>query len=582
MSSNSPLSHLSRPSTQYPRRFAPEKLNASDWLQLEPLYKELLFRPLENSAAFRRWVEDRSELDSIVKEEESRLYIAMTCDTQNPLHSAAFQHFIEEIEPRLAPLSNQLDQKMVSSNFAEDFEKEHPLWFKSLRTSIELFREENIAVETAIALEIQRYQQLTGSQSAHFRGEQKTLIQLSSLLEENDRTLREEAWRVITMRREEDREALDLHFETLFELRQKVSRQCGYPSFVDYIFEQKNRWDYTAADCQKFHAAVEESVVPLYRKILKRRAAEMKLDRLRPWDLACDSQGREPLKIFDGSHELEEIAENIFSAISPRFKEPFQKMRDLKLLDLDNRPGKAPGGYQSALDELRLPFIFMNSVGTTGDLFTLLHEGGHSFHQFFMAPIDLLAEREPPLEFAEVASMSMELLGLEQLHRFFPSDVVARIRREQLEAIPGLLCWIAQIDAFQIWLYQHPQQSRQERYSCWLDLDRRFGPGEIVDWSDLENFREIAWQKQLHLFEVPFYYIEYGIAQLGALQVWDNFRKHHAEAVDNYAAALSMGGKLSLKELFSKAGIAFGMDSDTFAPLLGSLTKELNLESLNG
>ena len=570
------LDHLERPCAEFPRRFVARKIDASDWNALRPFYEDLVERVLSGEEELRRWIADWSELDAVVREENSRLYIAMTTDTGNKEAAEAYSRFVETVEPELAPVEDKLNHRLVEHPLVGRLEEEFGVWLKGIRTEIELYRDENVPVETEIALEVQRYQQLTGSQSVVFDGEKKTLLQMAALQEEADRNLRERAWKAVAERRLQDRDALDAHYDKLLQLRLKVARQSDCPDYLDYVFKAKCRFDYTPADCRAFHDAVAERAVPLWREALKRRAEKMGLKRLRPWDLACDPLGRPKLAPFANVEELKEMCQKLFQAISPEFAGFFRKMRDLKLLDLDNRPGKAPGGYQCALEELRLPFIFMNSVGTVNDLFTLLHEGGHSFHQFLMAGQELLAYRDIPAEFAEVASMSTELLGLDKLGLVLPPDQVERVRVEQLEEILRLFCWIAQIDAFQHWIYVHPDQTARERSEEWQRLNDRFGAGEIVDWSGFEEFHACSWQRQLHLFETPFYYVEYGIAEMGALQMWRNSRKNPEKALADFRAGLSLGGSRPLPELFARSGLKFGLGGDTLFPLLDLVKENLD------
>jgi oligoendopeptidase F len=572
------LAHLVRPSQKHPRKHVSETLKANNWEELNSYLVVLESTELENMQDIEFFIEAWSEISSIVKEEGARLYINMTCFTDNQDNAMRFSEFVEEIEPRLAPIWDRLNRKIIESPLLADLDPYYNIWLRSIQNEIHLFREQNVPIETKIALELQAYQQVTGSMSVEHEGQTLTLAQFGLKLESNDRAEREMAWKKIWARRLQDKDTLNNHFHSLFQMRHQISENCGYSSFLDYIFKAKGRFDYTPTDCQNFHNAIEKHIVPKYRALLKERAQMMGLDRLKPWDLACDANGLSPLTPFKNSQEL--IAKNaqIFKNLDAELGEYFQTMIDQKLLDLDARLGKAPGGYQTTLDELRLPFIFMNAVGSNGDIYTLLHEGGHSFHQFLMNEQRLSSYRDIDAEIAEVASMSMELLGQSQLDIYYNPAESARARIDQFEDILRLLPWVAIVDSFQMWMYSNPNHTLEERTQKWLELDNRFGAGDIVDWTGLEEERAYSWQRQLHIFEVPFYYIEYGIAQLGALQIYQNFKTNPQGAIQKYKTGLKLGSSRPLPELFEAVGAKFEFNDEIVAPLAELVWKELQAE----
>jgi oligoendopeptidase F len=591
------LSNLPRPSHAYPRKYLDAHFAPNSWDSIEPVLTELLQRPLHTQQDAIKWILDSSELEAVIQEEGARLYINMTCFTDDEDNAKAFSSFIENIEPKLAAKAQHIRQKLIdylehavtnddavqsSHTGLDTVTAVSPLppmytnYIQSARNSHELFCEKNILLHTKESLQVQEYQKVTGAQSVVFEGEERTLSQMNSFLESPDRSLRESAWRSIAQRRLQDKHKLNTHFETLFALRNQIAQNAGFPNFVPYIFKQKQRWDYSPQDCETFHNTIEEHVVPLARALNERRRKNMNIPSLRPWDISCDPFGRPALKPFASSDDLTSKCSLIFHELDEELAAQFDQMRQLNLLDLNSRLGKAPGGYQCSLDEYRLPYIFMNAAGTNSDLFTLLHESGHSFHQFAMAHHDITQYRDIPSEFAEVASMSMELMGMDYLHFVYvnPEDR-QRAKQEQIEDIFSLLCWVATVDAFQIWMYSNPNHTPAQRSQKWLELTTRFNTG--VDWSGLEQELEHSWHRQLHIFEVPFYYIEYGIAQLGALQLWDQYRQNRKQALTHYKQALALGSSKPLKELFSTAGIHFDFSPQIVKPFMENLAKEVQL-----
>jgi oligoendopeptidase F len=419
----------------------------------------------------------------------------------------------------------------------------------------------------------QQYQKLIGSLTVNFRGEERTLVQMGRYQEETDRAVRQETWELVAKRRMQETDKLDDIFDSLVKLRTQIARNAGFENYRDFVFCQKGRFDYTPKDCYQFHESVEKEIMPAVRRIQAERRRQLGLETLRPWDLAVDSQNRPPLNPFKDVNQMVARTQEIFNQLDPELAGGFQEMQDLKLLDLDNRKGKAPGGYQSTLSEARVPFIFMNAVGVQRDVETILHEAGHAFHALATQQEDLYAYRGSPIEFCEVASMSMELLGNEFLEQFYAPAEANRARRVHLEGIIGFFPWMATVDAFQHWIYTHPDHTRVERRAAWIDLMNRFG-GE-VDWTGWEEARASVWHRQLHIFLYPFYYVEYGIAQLGALQVWANSKKNKVEALQNYKKALKLGGSRPLPELFAAAGCRFQFDSATIKPLIQLAQTEL-------
>ncbi len=601
-----------------PRQFVPQTIDLGDWPQIAPWFDQLEARATgcKTVPALERWLLDWSELTAALDEESSRRYIAMTCHTDNPDAEKAYLHFVENVEPQLKPRQFTLEniyihrrdalhesqtKKESGTRGSRPSEKRYFVFDRDAKNHVELFRPENVPLETEEAKLSQQYQKLSGSLTVNFRDEEKTLVQMARYLEEPDRRLRQEAWELVAKRRLQEADKFDGLLDAQIKLRRQIAHNAGFGNYRDYAFRRLGRFDYTPEDCTRLHEAVEKQFMPIVRELQVERRRQLKLEKLQPWDLAVDPLNRPPLKPFAGVGQMVSRTQNIFDRLDGELGGGFQQMQDLRLLDLDNRKGKAPGGYQSTLNESRLPFIFMNAVGLQRDVETILHEAGHAFHALATRNEDLYAYRSAPIEFCEVASMSMELLGNEFIEEFYPAGEVARAsrpfdamremkhtgqtpvplpssdanraRRVHLEGIVGIFPWIATVDAFQHWIYLHPNHTRAERAAAWLELMDRFG-GD-VDWSGHEAARANLWHRQLHIFLHPFYYIEYGMAQLGALQVWVNSKRDKAKALGDYKKALRLGGSRPLPELFQAAGCKFEFSAKTVQPIAQMLREEL-------
>lgn len=559
-----------------PRQFVPAEASLGDWAQLSPLFDQLEARAARFSsvADFERWLLDWGELSAAIDEESSRRYIAMTCHTDDAEAKKVFLDFVEHVEPQLKPRQFKLSQIFLAHPLRSQLPtRRYEVLDRDTKVHVELFRQENVPLETEETKLGQRYQEITGSLTVKFRGEEKTLPQMAKFLEEPDRALRQEAWELVANRRLQETEKFEDIFDQMVKLREKIAANAGFPNYLDYAFRARGRFDYTPADCRQFHAAVETEIMPVVRELQTARRQQLQLSSLRPWDAEVDPFNRPPLKPFSDVAQMVSRTQNIFDRLDGTLAGGFQKMRDLHLLDLDNRKGKAPGGYQCSLNESRLPFIFMNAVGVQRDVETMLHEAGHAFHALATRPEPIYSYRHAPIEFCEVASMSMELLGNEHLEEFYTTPEADRARRTHLEGIVKFFPWMATVDAFQHWLYTHLGHTRAERSAAWLALMDRFGG--LADWSGYEKARANLWHRQLHIFLHPFYYVEYGIAQLGALQVWANSRRDKAGALRAYQQALALGGSRPLPELFQAAGCRLEFTAKTIHPLVKLVKEEL-------
>jgi len=484
-----------------PRHFVPQQIDLGDWSKIAPLFDALETRAPRCAAPaeLESWLLSWSELSAALDEEASRRYIAMTCHTDDPEAEQAYLHFVEQVEPQTKPRQFNLARLYVEHPLRPRLPKSrYEVFDRDTRAQVELFRPENVPLETEEAKLSQRYQKLIGSLAVTFRGEEQTLTRMARYLEEPDRAVRQEAWELVAARRLREADQLEEIFEQLLEIRQRIARNADFDNYRDYAFRRLGRFDYTPDDCLRFHEAVEAEVMPVIRELQVERCRKLGLQTLRPWDLAVDPLNRPPLRPFEQVEQMVSQTQKIFGQLDAELAEGFDRMRRLGLLDLDNRKGKAPGGYQSTLAEARLPFIFMNAVGVQRDVETILHEAGHAFHALAAREENLYAYRSAPIEFCEVASMSMELLGSEFLEQFYSGPEARRARRSHLEGVMSVLPWIATVDAFQHWIYTHPGHSRAERTAAWVNLMKRFG-GD-VDWSGHETAREPVASAVAHFY----------------------------------------------------------------------------------
>ena len=556
----------------FPLKWVPAGLNFDDWKQLAPLFDEL-----EKNAAtkdLRAWLQDWSEFESAWNEESSRRYVAMTCDTENAEKEKKYLHLETVIGPLGKPRWQKLKKLYLDHPKRKSLPKDrYGMMDRFIANEFELYREENIALEATDTELRQKYQKITGAMMVTYDGREQTLQQMGRYLEENDRTRRQEVWELIVRRRLQDSAALEDLYDEMVKLRTQIGRNAGFKDYRDYTFRAKGRFDYTPKHCHDFSKANEKSVAPALRRRHQRRKKLLGVDVLRPWDLGVDPEGRAPLRPFRTLDELMDGCGRIFRKVHPDFGKMFDYIRSKKYLDLDSRKGKAPGGYQTVFEVERVPFIFSNSAGLHRDVETLLHEGGHSFHSLQCRHLDPRFNRDYPTEFAEVASMGMELLGQPYLEEFYPKKEADRARAGHLEDLLSTYTWVATIDAFQHWVYTDPGHSRADRKNAWLVLRRRLGGGE--DWSGYEEAQSYNWHRQLHLFTVPFYYIEYGIAQTGALQVWRNAKKDRKKAIAKFREGESLGWTRSLPELFRAAGLKFDFSEKTIGPLIKTALADL-------
>lgn len=562
-------------SSKLDRNFVAQDLTFS-WDKIEPYYQQLLDRKIGSTTHLKQWLKDRSELSSVLSEAFAWRYIRMNIDTENETFQKEFQYFVQEINPKLAPFEDKLNKKLYNSPLKESLtERDYENLLKSCQTQIELFREENIPLFTQLEEEGQKFGAISAKMSIEYKGQEYTIQQAAKFLKSTNREERQAVYELIQKRRLKEKEELNKLFDHLISLRQEVAENAGFENYRDYKFKAMERFDYTVEDCEKFHLSIKQAATPIQDYLDTKRSELLALDTLKPWDTGVDISGQEPLKPFKNGDDLLAKTIKCFDKIDPFFGDCLRAMKEKNHLDLDSKKGKAPGGFNYPLYESGLPFIYMNAVGSMRDVTTMVHEGGHAVHSVLAQPLELVEFKSPPSEVAELASMSMELISMDYWDVYFDNEAdLKRAKRDQLLDVLSTLPWVAAIDKFQHWLYTHKNHSNEERYSAWLNIIHEFG-SNIVNWDGQEESKKNLWQKQLHLFEVPFYYIEYGMAQLGAIAVWRNFRKDQKKAIQDYKNALSLGYTRSIGEIYETAGIKFDFSQAYVSELMDFVKKEV-------
>ncbi|MBC7382632.1 MAG: M3 family oligoendopeptidase [Bacteroidia bacterium] len=557
------------------RRFLPDKLKVTSWDVLEPYYVKLLERQPGSKEELEEWLKDRSELEAFVSEDLAWRYVRMTCDTTDKELEKAYLFFVSEIDPKIAGYSDKLNHKLINCASLNQLDQaKYFIYLRSIKKEIEIFREENVPIQAEIATESQKYGVIVGNMSVEIDGKELTLQQAANYLKSQDRSKREDAFKKINAKRAEHNKELDDLFDRLIAMRHKMAVNAGFQNFRDYMFAAMGRFDYTPQDCFAFHDAIQQEVMPLVKAFNERRKEELGYE-LRPWDMEADTKNRPALEPFTSGADLVDKTVNCFKKVDDYFAWCIQTMDNMDRLDLESRKGKAPGGYNYPMAETSVPFIFMNAASSTRDVETMVHEGGHAVHSFLSKDLELAGFKSCPSEVAELASMSMELISFDGQDEFYKNkEDFNRAKHEHLEGIIKILPWIATIDKFQHWIYTHPDHTAEERKTYWIQLSNEFGTG-LVNWTGYEEILSYTWQKQLHLYEVPFYYIEYGMAQLGALAVWRNYLTNKQKALEQYKAALSLGYTKTIGEIYKTAGIEFNFSQNYIKELMSFVNTQL-------
>jgi oligoendopeptidase F len=558
------------------RKFLGEEFELSTWESVKPFYENLVGRTIENAQDLRKLFADRSELESYLSENFAWRYIKMTCDTSDKEVKAHFDQFVSEIQPQLAEYDDILNKKTLESPYLNELtESGFDITIRGMKKATEIFQNENIPLFTELQNLSSEYQATVGAMTVEIDGQVKTLQQASVLLENTDRSLRESTYLKLQERRFQDHEKMDDIFNKMLEIRHQIAVNAGFENFRDYSFAALKRFDYTPKDCFDFHEAVAETVVPILNDLTLERKEAMKLDVLRPYDKAVDTEGRPALHPFNGGEDLLDKTIECFSRMSPYLGECLRIMKRMGRLDLESRVGKAPGGYNYPLEETGFPFIFMNASSLMRDVITMLHEGGHAVHSIVTKDLALNTFRNFPSEVAELASMSMELISMDNWDVYFDNeDDLKRAKIQHLEDIISTLPWVATVDKFQHWIYENPTHTTAQRTEAWLRIYEQFAD-DVTDWTDLVKYKAVMWHKQLHIFELPFYYIEYGIAQLGAIGVWKNYKQNPEKGLEGYLNALKLGYTKPMGEIYAAANIPFDFSKEHIASLMDFVKGEL-------
>lgn len=560
------------------RYFLPEEVSFSEWKNIAYFFEKLLNFNIESESALLEWLKYRSELEAVIEEEGAWRYIKTTVNTKDEKAAAAYNYFITEIEPNIAKYTNKLNKKLTQSKYMDNLSGKQgfDIYFRSVKNELKLYREENIELNSKISSLAQQYGAITGAQFIEYNNCKLTMPQAAVYLKSTNRNERELIYAMMTDARMKDAVRLDDLFNRLLQLRHRVALNAGYKNYRDYMFDALGRFDYTKEDCYNFHESIKSEILPIVKEFILHRKNTLGYKQLKPWDLEVDIEGRNPLKPFINSTDLIEKSIRVFSRVHPYFGKCLSTMQAMQRLDLESKDGKAPGGYNYPLYETGAPFIFMNAAGTQRDMITMMHEGGHAVHSFLTNTLELTSFKATPSEVAELASMSMELMTMDYWDEFYSDeDDLKRAKLDQLEKILSILPWIATVDKFQHWIYENPKHTIEERNTKWKEILDEFSTG-IVDYSGYEDALLKSWQKQLHIFEVPFYYIEYGMAQLGAISVWRNYMWNKEKSITQYINALSLGYTKTIPEIYKTAGIQFNFSKAYVKEIAAFVSDQIN------
>lgn len=558
------------------REFLPENFDFKTWKELQPYFDELDQRQLQSAADTRKWLRQVSELEAYFIENMAWRYIRMSTDTKSEQRREAYNFFIREVQPKAAPYFNRFNHKLMAAPGKRELEQEpgFDILYRNTQKAIEIYREENIDLAAEMVSRSQEYGATVGEMSIELDGKEYTMPQAFVLLESPDFNLRKKAFQKIADRRMAEEEKLNKLMDDLVDIRHKMAVNAGYANYRDYKFDELNRFDYSPENCFNFHNSIANEVVPVMNRFDEERKSAMGLSKLKPFDFYVDFRGEKALRPFGDADEMRDQGVKVLSRVHPFFGQCLETMHKKGHLDLETRSGKSPGGYNYPLYESGYPFIFMNAAGSQTDWATFIHESGHAVHAVLCQELELTQFKDCPSEVAELASMSMELLSMDHWDVVYSDPAeLRRAKLGHLESSLRSLAWIATVDSFQHWLYENPGHSREERVTAWRDIYTRFQP--TVDWTGFEKYRDNYWHRQLHLFDVPFYYIEYGMAQLGALAVWRNYKLNPEKALQQYIDALYLGNTRSIPEVYAAAGISFDFSSEYIRELIDFVVGEL-------
>ncbi len=554
-----------------------DRLNINKWEDVKPYYVELYNRGINSTEELEKWIVDRSKLYALLEETYARAYINLQRYTDNKEYEKTFKNFTKNIYPEYKKYNFILDKKLYECRFKNKLPKEkYSVFLRNLANQIEIFREKNIPLETKEINLATEYGKIIGSVQINLDGHKYTLQEIKVLLTDKDRGRRKRAWLAMNEAVSKHYQYLDNLYDKLREIRATMAKNAGFDNYRDYMFKLKNRFDYTPEDCYKFHESVKNRVVPKIKPLIEKKKKVLEIKSMLPWDKTAEGRNEPELKPFKTGDELLNGVIKIYGKLDNEFAENLINMKKHKMFDLESRKGKAPGGFNYPLQQTGMPFIFMNAVGLHRDVITLLHEGGHAAHTFRMRHIPIIEYRHTPSEVAEFASMSMELLTMDYWGEFYPDETqLNKAKSDHLYRIINFFPWCMSVDKFQHWVYLNPSHNITERDEEWMRIAKDFSE-YYVDWTGYENHLAKLWQLQLHIFEVPFYYIEYGMAQLGALQIWRNYKKDPKNTIERYKYALSLGNSKPIGEIYKAAGVEFRFDEHLIEEIVDFVLGEYN------
>lgn len=570
---------------QAPRRFLPDEFKITVWSRLKPYYAELLSREIQSVKELENWILDRSELQSLVQESFAWRYIRLTTNTSDDKAEALYTYALQELQPKIAHLDHQLNQKIIRCPYVAGLNQlQYGIYLKHIQTGLQLYTEENANLLATLQVKAKESGRILASmvveadQAAQW-SEKKynlTLQQASQLLENPSRSLRQDIYHKINQTLRAEGERLEDLFDELVTQRAQIATNAGFDNFRDYAFKQLRRYDYTPENCLSYHDAIATHIVPILQDLYQFRQQRLGVDTLCAWDLNVDVVDQKPFTPFNDSQDMLAKAITCLRAVNPGFGEVLELMRSMNHLDIESRPFKRPGAYNVPLPLTGAPFLFMHATGSFHDMRTLLHESGHAIHSYLIQHKKVSSDLQLPAETAELAAMTMELLSMEHWAVFFNDKRdLLRARFYQLEHILRVLPWVATIDSFQHWVYLHPHAGKAARQQAWTSCFNRFTP-TTMDRTESESYIPFLWQKQLHLFEAPFYYIEYGIAQMGAIQIWKSYCEAPEKTIQGYMDALSMGASRSTPVIYEMAGSPFRFDAEYIQEIAVFLRAQVN------
>jgi oligoendopeptidase F len=550
-------------------------------LNVESLKSELdslLNVQIGSAEDLNTFLSDQKRLYEQVEEKMMKHYIAFQCQSDDEENKRKYEFDQQQIKPLYKKYQSLLDEKVLESPFLSDLpDSEYGEFKKKLRVQFALFQEANLEIEKQEDALVNQYFEIAGSLTSIWEGEEVTLSELYAHASDPNRDKRQKAWEAIYTPILKEEEKVQKILDELIQLRVKKAENAGLPSFTDYMFKKYNRFDYTPEDCHQLAESIREHVLPLTLQLEKEHKKELDVEVYRPWDVTGVAASKKPLKPVDSAEELINKSAKVLGELHPSFGSLVHEMNDKGLLDLTSRKGKTQGGFCESLPETGLSFIFMNLSNTDSDLIVFMHEMGHGIHDMLKRDQEVYANKQIPMESAELASMSMELMTADRWNEFYKTEEeLKRAKKEHLKSAVMLLPYIMVVDQFQHWLYKNPNHSWEERNKKFGEIKERYD-ATIVQWDGYEDWKEKNWLKILHIFEVPFYFIEYAIAQLGAIQLYKQYKENPEKTIEKYIEALKLGSSKSLPEVYEAAGVKFDFSSTTIAELMEFVAKELDL-----